>query len=88
VIKPRRALTTFAVGFLALDAVLFVYAWHLTGRTRFAVAGALCAVAAVLVLRAWRRYRRTLAELERARREMRAEIESIRDLLHTHHLNN
>lgn len=88
VIKPRRALTTFAVGFLALDAVLLGYAWYLTGRARFAVAGAVCAAAAVLVLRAWRRYRRTLAELEQARRDMRAEIESIRDLLQTHHLNN
>jgi membrane protein implicated in regulation of membrane protease activity len=86
--KPRRTVTTLAVGFLALDAVLFVLAAVITGRWPYAVGGGLCALAAVLVVRAWRRYRRTLAELERARQEMRAEIESIRDLLHTHHLNN
>lgn len=87
-IKPRRALTTVAVGFLTLDAVLFLYAWFDTGRTRFGIAGLLCALGAVLVVLAWRRHRRTLAELEQARREMRAEIESIRELLQTHHLNN
>ncbi|HEX9705074.1 MAG TPA: hypothetical protein VGA20_07495 [Gemmatimonadales bacterium] len=87
-IKPRRTVTTLAVGFLALDAVLFLVAAALTGRWPYAVGAGLCALGAVLVVRAWRRYRRTLAELERARQEMRAEIESIRDLLHTNHLNN
>lgn len=77
-----------AVGFLALDAVLFWLAAALTRRWVYALAGAVCAIAVVLVVRAWRRYRRTLAELDRARHEMRAEIESIRNLLHTHHLNN
>lgn len=87
-IRPRRALTTLAVGFLVLDAVLFAYAALLTGRARFFVAGAVCAAAAALVLLAWRRYRRTLVELERARDEMRTEIASIRHLLQTHHLDN
>jgi hypothetical protein len=40
-----------------------------------------CGVLAVLVAVAWRRYRRTLAEIEAARREMRHEVESIRELL-------
>ena len=83
-IERHRAVTVFAVGFLALDAVLFFSAAALTGRARFLAAGAVCAVVAVVVVMMWRRYRRTLAELEQARREMRADIESIRELLQEH----
>lgn len=45
-------------------------------------------VAAVLVVLGWRRYRRAMSELERARREMRTEAESIRQLLRRKHLQN
>ena len=72
-----RAVTVFAVGFLALDAVLFALV------SRFLWSG-VCAVAAVLVVVGWRRYRRAMAELADARKEMKREVESIRDLLHTH----
>jgi hypothetical protein len=75
-----RAVTVFAVGFLALDAVLFV----LVNRFLWS---AVCAVAAVLVVVGWRRYRRAMAELADARKEMKREVESIRDLLHTHRQN-
>jgi len=75
-----RAVTVFAVGFLALDAVLFALV------NRFLWAG-VCAVAAVLVVVGWRRYRRAMAELAAARKEMKREVESIRDLLHTHRQN-
>lgn len=75
-----RAVTIFAVGFLLLDAVLFA----LVSRFLWA---AVCAVAAVLVIFGWRRYRRTMAELADARREMKREVESIKALLHTHHRN-
>ena len=75
-----RAVTVFAVGFLALDAVLFALV------NRFLWAG-VCAVAAVLVVVGWRRYRRAMAELADARKEMKREVESIRDLLHTHRQN-
>ena len=75
-----RAVTILAVGFLLLDAVLFAlverYIW---------AAG--CAVAAALVVYAWRRYRRAMAELAEARREMKREAEEIRELLHTHRRN-
>jgi HAMP domain-containing protein len=81
VIQRQRAVTTVAVGFLTLDAVLLFSAGALTRRPGFFVAGGVCALAAVFVVLLWRRYRRTLAELARARREMRAEIESIRELL-------
>ena len=75
-----RAVTVFAVGFLALDAVLFV----LVNRFLWAAA---CAAAAILVVVGWRRYRRAMAELADARKEMKREVESIRDLLHTHRQN-
>jgi hypothetical protein len=75
-----RAVTLFAVGFLALDALLFALA------ARFLWAG-VCAVAAGLVVVGWRRYRRAMAELVDARKEMKREVETIRDLLNTHRQN-
>ena len=75
-----RAVTILAVGFLLLDAVLFAlvarYVW---------AAG--CAVAAVIVLYAWRRYRHAMDDLAEARRDMKREAESIRELLQTHFRN-
>ena len=87
-IRPRRTLTTIAVGFLVLDAVLFAYAASVTGRVGFILATGACALGAAFVVVAWRRYCRTVAELDKARREMREEIESIRGLLQSHHLDN
>lgn len=85
---PSRALTTLAVGFLALDALLLVYGGVALRRPVLIVAGGLCGLVALLVVLGWRRYRRTLAELDSARREMRAEVDSIRELLHSRHLQN
>ena len=80
---PSRTLTTVAVGFLLLDAVLLGYSGLALGRRWLVVWGVVCFIAAVLVVLGWRRYRRALSDLERARREMRAEVESIRQLLHS-----
>lgn len=85
---PSRALTTFAVGFLLLDAVLLIYSGAALGRTKLVVWGAAFVVVAGLVMIGWRRYRRLMADLEQARQDMRAEIESIRALLHEKHLHN
>jgi len=85
---PSRALTTFAVGFLVLDGLLLGYGGLSLHRPPLVVWGTVCVVGAGLVVLGWRRYRRAMAELERARREMRAEVESIRDLLHGKHLHN
>lgn len=85
---PHRALTIFAVGFLALDALLLLYAGLALGRPALTVGGVVCALAAVLVVLGWRRYRRVLTELEAARRDMKAEMESIKELLHGKHLHN
>ena len=82
-IHRQRLVTTVAVGFLALDAALFFIAAAFTGRPGLLIAGGACAVVAVLVVLLWRRYRRTLAELAQARREMREEIQAIRELLKT-----
>jgi len=83
-----RILTTFTVGFLLLDGVLLGYSGVALGRRMLVFWGAVCLLAAALVVVGWRRYRRAMAELERARREMRAEVESIRELLQGKHLNN
>lgn len=85
---PGRALATAAVGFLALDALLLAYAGIATGRWGLLAAAAACVVGSVVVIVAWRRFRRVIGEVAAARRAMRAEVESIRDLLHSHHLNN
>ncbi|HXV89926.1 MAG TPA: hypothetical protein VD707_01070 [Gemmatimonadales bacterium] len=85
---PSRALTTIAVGVLVLDAALLAIAGVALDRWSLLVGGAACSVLALLVALGWRRYRRTLTEIESARREMRRDVESIRELLHRHHLNN
>ncbi len=76
-----RVLTTVAVASLLLDALLLSYggvAWHRSGL--LAGAGACTALAVVVVL-VWRRYRRVLVDIAAARREMRDEVRSMRDLL-------
>jgi len=83
-----RAPTTVAVGFLLLDALLLAYSGLVLGRRWLVFWGAVCLVAAVLVVFGWRRYRRAMTDLERARHEMRAEVESIRELLQSKHLDN
>ena len=85
---PHRALTTFAVGFLLLDAVLLGYGGLALRRPLLVLWGGVCLVAAILVVLWWRRYRRVWTDLERARREMRAEVESIRQLLHGKNVHN
>ena len=84
--KPfSRVLTLLAVACLALDALLLLYSGLSLGRPVLIVGGVACGIAGVLVVLGWRRYRRAMAELEQARREMRAEVESIRALLHSRH---
>jgi hypothetical protein len=85
---PSRALTTAAVGFLLLDAVLFALAAVAFSRPFLLLPAAVCAAAAGLVVLAWRRYRRTLLELEEARREMKREVEALRELLQSRDLQN
>ena len=83
-----RTLTTFTVGFLLLDGILLGYSGFALGRRMLLFWGVVCLVGAVLVVVGWRRYRRAMSELERARQEMRAEVQSIWELLEGKHLNN
>lgn len=83
-----RALATFAVGFLLLDAVLLIWLGLDMHRSRLVWGGIVCVAAAVAVVFVWRRYRHALAEVDRGRKEMKAEAESLRALLREHHLNN
>jgi hypothetical protein len=85
---PSRTPTTLAVGFLSLDALLFAYAGIVWGRPLLLVAAGVCALGVALVIAGWRRYRRTLAELDAARHDMKHEVDSIRELLQGHHLHN
>jgi hypothetical protein len=85
---PSRTLTTAAVGFLLLDAILFAFAAVTFSRPWLFLPAAICLGAGTMVVLAWRRYRRTLLELEEARREMRRQVEELRDLLHSKNLSN
>lgn len=76
--------TVAAVGFLLLDAYLLFYGAITFHRTWLGVGGALCFLLALLVFFAWLRYRRILAELTDARREMRHEVEELRELIRRH----
>jgi hypothetical protein len=76
--------TVAAVGFLLLDAYLLLYGAITVHRVWLGVGGALCFLLAVLVFLAWSRYRRILAELTDARREMRHEVEELRELIRRH----
>jgi len=73
--------TVAAVGFLLLDACLLLYGAITFHRVWLGVGGALCFLLAVLVFVAWLRYRRILAELTDARRDMRHEVEALRELI-------
>lgn len=79
-----RIATVAAIGFLLCDATLLLYGAFAFRRAWLGVGGGLCLLLAGLVLLAWRRYRRTLAELTTARREMRAEVEELRELIRRH----
>lgn len=68
--------TIFAVGFLLLNAVLLAMIDH------FFWAG-VCVVVAGLAVAGWLRFRRAMAELAEARKDMKREVESLRALLHT-----
>ena len=90
--EPSRTVTTFAVGFLALDAILLAIAWWSLRRPLLLVGAVACALGVTAVVIAWRRYRRTYRRLREAetaaRHEAKQEVEGIRDLLRRANLHN
>jgi len=83
---PSRTLTTLAVGFLVLDAVLLGYLGLALKRLLLIGAAVVCAASAAAVVLAWRRYRRLVAEVAHARRAMKEEADGLRTLLQRHNL--
>lgn len=83
-----RPLATFAVGFLLLDAALLAWAGFDLGRPWLIAGAAVCLAAGVVVVLALRRYRRALAEVEQARREMKQQVDELRALLQEHGIQN
>jgi len=81
---PGRAVTIAAAGFLLLDAALLAWAGLEIHRPWLVVVAGGFAVGAIAIPFGWRRYRRTLTELDDARREMRRETEELRALLSRH----
>lgn len=75
--RPGRALSIAAIGFLLLDAGLLIVAGVELDRLSLVLWGALCAVGAGAVVLIWRRYVARLAELERDREELRAELREL-----------
>ena len=76
-------LTAFAVAFLLLNAVLLGWAGIGMHRPWLVVAAGVFVAVTVLVILAGRRYRRIVAELQDERRDMKREVESLRELLRT-----
>lgn len=85
---PGRLLAIFAVGFLLLDAMFLIWLGVELPRGWYVAGGVVCLLAAGVVVLVWRRYSRTLADLSEQRREMKAEVEAIRDLLRERHHQN
>ena len=76
-------LTAFAVAFLLLNAVLLGWAGIGMHRPWLVVAAGVFVGVTFLVILAGRRYRRIVAELQDERRDMKREVESLRELLRT-----
>jgi len=83
-----KLLTGFAVAFLLINAVLLGWAGLGMHRSWLVVAAGVFVAAAFLVILAARRYRRIVAELQDERRDMKREVESLRELLRSRNVHN
>ena len=80
--RPRKRTMTFlAVGLLLLDGALLLLAGFWAKNILLGVLGAGFLVLAGSVLLYYRRYRRTLAEVDQAREALRAEALELRRLI-------
>jgi len=76
-----KLLTAFAVAFLLLNAVMLSWAGIGMQRPWLVVAAGVFVAVSFLDILAGRRYRRIVAELQDERRDMKREVESLRELL-------
>ena len=79
--STSRPLTLLAFGFLAIDAILLILAGLWSDRVVLVILGVVFAVAAVGVLFYWRAHPRQLEEIAKARDDLRAEAEALRELI-------
>jgi fatty acid desaturase len=79
--SASRPITFLAFGFLAIDAILLVLAGLWSDRLVLVVLGVVFALAAVGVLFYWRAHKRRLEEITRARADLKAEAEALRELI-------
>jgi hypothetical protein len=85
---PSRTLTTLAFAVVALNAALFAFGALAFGRTWWLIPAVVCAAVAAAIPPAWRRYRRRMAELDATLPEIKRDVDEIRALLRSHHLQN
>ena len=76
-----RALTVLAVGFLLLDGALLGLAGLWAREPTLIGLGLGMALMAGLVGLLWQRHRRRMGDIETARREVREEVQALRELV-------
>ena len=74
-------MTWVAVGCFTLDGVLLGLAGFWARRAGLVLGGLVCPALALVIVFLWRRHRRTLEELRRARREVADEARALRELV-------
>jgi Flp pilus assembly protein TadB len=76
-----RVLTIFAVGLLALDGILLLLIGVWKRHAGFVAAGIGLLAGAGLVVLAWRRHRRQIADIHEARQDLHRALETMRKAL-------
>jgi hypothetical protein len=76
-----RTATLLASAFLGFDGALLLWLGWWTGRAWLVVSGLVLFVSSGLVIVFWRQHLRRLDQIAEARRELREEARSLRDLL-------
>ena len=78
---PKRTMTTLAVGLLLLDGVLLLLAAYYLRNWGMALLGVLLLVMAGGVAFYYRRYARTMAEVQQAKEALQVELSELRRLV-------
>ena len=79
--SASRPLTLLAFGFLAIDAILLTLAGLWSDRVVLVILGVVFAVAAMGVLFYWRAHKKQIEEIAKARDDLKAEAEALRELI-------